>query len=491
MLLHTAPGHAQSEGRIWGRITLRDGEQREGFLRFHGEQNAASWGDVFESLQDIGDGPRQSWIEASRGHSLFVRTLELRGYRISWNDRSDDFPRQRTIRVPFGSVRAIVVHDHNLEVALRGGTADAETSGSRAGRLIGEMDDDWPEQRIDVDHPLNGVSRISAEDIQRIEFSAAPGGQEASSARIAGVVEDESGRTFRGLVTWDNRAVLLSDTLGRRLSDSSRPPIRFDEVRSIERDADGTRATLASGEVVELTGGGRGRVRSVSVRVGTLVQVQVENAGRRRDPADEIMVVDPQLGTVTMDWDDITALRLDPADAGPSVSGLAAQTASGYDDFDGATGLRGVVVTHDGEELEGRIRWNGLKEWSWDRLYANSDGVEIATEFGHIRSIEQIAFPDTSGDLRQVPGSLLRGRALVTLRDGRTYEVTGYNDLGSGNLGILVRTGAAAGEPAPSPAASGGAAEAGIDADGDWRFVAWDDVKEVRFVHDRGADPGP
>ena len=491
LLLHTAPGHAQSEGRIWGRITLKDGEQREGFLRFHGEQNAASWGDIFESLQDIGDGPRQSWIEASRGHGPFVRTLELRGYRISWNDRSDDFPRQRTIRVPFGSVRAIVVHNHNLEVALRSGTADQETPGSRAGRLVGEMDDDWPETRIDVDHPLNGITSISGEDVERIEFSAAPGGQGASSARLAGIVEDDSGRTFRGLVTWDDRAVLLSDTLGRRLSESSEPPIRFDEVRSIERDSDGTRATLASGEVVELTGGRQGRVRTVSVRVGTRVQVQVENAGRRRDPADRVMVVDPELGTVTIDWDDFSALRLDPADVGAPARESAARAASGYDDFDGALPLRGVVVTHDGEELEGRIRWNGLKEWSWDRLHAYSDGVEIATAFGRIRSIEQIAFPDTSAELRQVPGSSERGRALLTLRDGRTYEVTGYNDLGLRNLGILVRTGATAGEPASSPTASGGGPEAGTDADGTWRFVGWDDVRLVRFVHDRGADPGP
>ncbi|MYI07213.1 MAG: hypothetical protein F4059_07865 [Gemmatimonadetes bacterium] len=480
LLLHTAPGHAQPEARIWGRITLKDGEQREGFLRFHGEQNAASWGDIFESRQDIGDGPRQSWIEASRGHGPFVRTLELRGYRISWNDRSDDFPRQRTIRVPFGSVRAIVVHNHNLEVALRSGTEDQETPGSRAGRLVGEMDDDWPETRIDVDHPLNGITSISGEDVERIDFSAAPGGREASSARLAGIVEDDSGRSFRGLVTWDDRAVLLSDTLGRRLSESSEPPIRFDEVRSIERDADGTRATLASGEVVELTGGGR-RVRTVSVRVGTRVQVQVEHAGRGRNPADEIMVVDPELGTVTIDWDDFSALRLDPADVG---------AASGYDDFDGALPLRGVVVTHDGEELEGRIRWNGLKEWSWDRLHAYSDGVEIATAFGRIRSIEQIAFPDTSAELRQVPGSSERGRALLTLRDGRTYEVTGYNDLGLRNLGILVQTGATAGEPGLS-SASGDGADAGTGIDGDWRFVGWDDVREVRFVHDRGADPGP
>lgn len=482
LLVSAVPVQGQAHDRIWGRVVTTDGETREGFLRFHGELNAASRGDIFQSRQAVGSGPRDIWIAATRGKNPFLRTVELKGYRISWNDRSDDFPEDRPVHLPFGLLRAIVVQGDSVELALRGAAAGADSAGGRAGadlwsgesdRLRGQMDEDWPDTRIDVNHPQRGDTSFSAGDIGRIEFAAAPGGQEASSARLVGSVEDGSGRTYRGLITWDGRAVLRSDTLGRPVAESSRPAIRFDEVRSIERDDDGAHATLVSGEVVELTGGDRRRRRSVSVGVAPLVQVRVEGGGRRGDPAGEIRVVDPELGMVTIDWEDFSALHLEGGGAAGGVPG----------DFGGGAPLRGVVVTRDGEEIEGRIRWNALKEWTWDRLYANSDGVEIATGFGKILGVEQIAFPDLPPEMRPVTGQSLPGLALVTYLDGSTREMRGYNDLGSGNLGILVRAAASGGAAAASRQ---GAADA---ADG-WRFVAWDDVREVRFVHDREEEPG-
>ena len=522
--LLATPVHAQFEGRIWGHVTLKGGERHEGFLRFHGEQTAASWGDVLRIRQDVGSGPRDAWLDASRGMRPFVRTVELKGYRISWNDRSEDFPEERTIRIAFGSLRAIAVGEEEIDVALRRavvGTedavdgADAGLWSGASGSLAGPKDDDWPDIRIDIDNPRRGGVRLSARDISRIEFAAAPGGQEASSARLVGSVEDDSGRTFRGLVTWDRRAVLWSDTLGSRFGESGRPAIRFDEVRSIEKDTDGARVTLVSGEVVQLTGSDRPRsgARNVSIGLPRIVSVGVRSSGRRRgDPAGEVTVIDPGLGTVTIDWDEFSVLRLDRDEAGtgagipaPEVPdpGPDAPDAPGAPDvpdapdapdnghFAGGAPLRGVVVTHDGEEIEGRIRWNALKEWTWDRLYAISEGVDFAAEFQNIARVEQVAFPDLPPHLRLAPGSSLPGRALVTLLDGRSYEMRGTNDLGSGNLGILVRTAEPPGAPGPSAATvSGAAGEAGTDGGG-WRFVAWDDVREVRLEHARDREPGP
>ena len=510
-LLFAAPVGAQFEDRIWGRVTTKDGATHEGFLRFGGSRNAASWGDVLRTLQHVGSGPRDTWLEASRGMRPFLRTVELKGYRISWNDRSDDFPGERTIRVAFGSVQEIVVEDEEIDLALRGAVAGTDDPARRtgagmwsgeSGRLTGLKDEDWPDVRIDVDHPRRGATSVSASDVSRIEFAAAPGGQEAASARLKGTVEDDTGRTFRGLVTWDSRAVLWSDTLGNRLGESGRPAIRFDEVRSIQQVDGGARVTLVSGEVVRLTGSDRprGGGRSVSIEFPLIVAVEVEGGERRRsDPAGQVTVIDPDLGTVTIDWDEFRVLRLDrdaagagpgvpapevpdPGPANPDAPGAPATPgapANGH--FGGGAPLRGVVVTHEGEEIAGRIRWNALKEWTWDRLRAGSDGVAIAVEFGNIASVEQIAFPDLPPNLRLAPSSSLPGRALVTRLDGRTLEMRGSNDLGSGNLGILVRT--------ASPV-SGAAAEAGPDGRAGWRLVAWDDVREVRFEPARETDPG-
>lgn len=507
--LLATPVHAQFEGRIWGHVTLKGGERHEGFLRFHGEQTAASWGDVLQIRQGVGSGPRDAWLDASRGMRPFLRTVELKGYRISWNDRSEDFPEERTIRIAFTSLQAIAVGEEEIEVVLRRaaagtddavGSADAALWSGASGSLAGPKDEDWQDIRIDIDNPRRGGVRLSASDIGRIEFAAAPGGQEASSARLVGSVEDDTGRTFRGLVTWDRRAVLWSDSLGSRFGESDRPAIRFDEVRSIEKDTDGARVTLVSGEVVQLTGSNRPRsgARSVSIGIPRIVSVGARSSGRRRgDPAGEVTVIDPGLGTVTIDWDEFSVLRLDrdEAGAGPEIPGPEVPDpgpdAPDNGRFDGGAPLRGVVVTHDGEEIEGRIRWNALKEWTWDRLYANSEGVGIAAEFQNIARVEQVAFPDLPPHLRLAPGSSLPGRALVTLLDGRSYEMRGTNDLGSGNLGILVRTAEPPGAPGPSEATvSGAAGEAGTEGGG-WRFVAWDDVREVRLEHARDREPGP
>ena len=477
-LVAASPAGAQSDGRIWGRVVTTGDEIHEGFLRFHGEQDAASWVDAFRSIQDVpSDGSmRASWLDASRGGSPFIRTIELRGYRISWNDRSDLFPSERTLRVPFGSIGTIVIHGHNIEVVLRNDPAGVADSVGRAGRgprprasrrFIGRMERHWGDTRIDVEHPLRGNASVLGDDVRRIELSAVPGGHRASSARLFGSVLARSGRTFQGLITWDNRAVLQSDTLRGRFEGSARPAIRFEEIRSIERSAGRAQVTLVSGDVVAMAGG----------------------VGRQRDPAREVTVADPWIGTVTIDWDDLSVLHLRPegarADQRLSGSGQAGETglAGGlaYDDFDAGTLLHGVVLTHDGEAVEGWIRWNAIRGWSWDRLYASSADVGVAVEFGNIRTIEQLGQPDHDPGRGRRPGVSMPGRALVTLLNGDAYEMTGTSDLGSGNLGILVRTDSSRAEP-DAPSGPGSESEPGDGAaSGDWRFVAWEDVREIRF----------
>ena len=66
--------------------------------------------------------------------------------------------------------------------------------------------------------------------------------------------------------------------------------------------------------------------------------------------------------------------------------------------------------------------------------------------------------------------------ARVTLRDGRSYELSGSNDVDAGNRGIFVFL-----EAAP---AAGDRNGGGTDAPGDrgeWRHVAWEDFREAHF----------
>ena len=131
-----------------------------------------------------------------------------------------------------------------------------------------------------------------------------------------------------------------------------------------------------------------------------------------------ISVSDPTLGEVKLEWDEFDRVRFHPADAEP-----------GWGFFDGGHPTRGTVLTEAGQEYSGEIAWDNDETASWEMLNGEMDGVEFQIEFGNIARIRKTG----------------RG-ALVELRDGRTFELDGSNDVDDGNRGITVRTGGEAHE---------------------------------------------
>ncbi|MCY4574513.1 MAG: hypothetical protein OXF01_17155 [Gemmatimonadetes bacterium] len=481
------------------------GEQHEGFLRFASARHAASWVDSFQMEQSVEDQPFRAWAKASRGGAPSVRTVELKGYRITWNTdeddfsrRSGDFPGSRVIRIPYGSLTQLRGQPPRgrtqfLTVQLRReGAGDGETprrpehvwSGARQS-LILRYTEDWRGTTIEVEGPDDARATVAFRDVERVEFAVAPAGLAPGSGRLFGTMEDRSGNSFTGLVTWDGDKVLRADTLDGWFDGPLPRPIPLRDIRSIEgvgREAregetGGARLTLATGEVFELT----------------------KDPGARGSPVAEIMVVDPGLGTVTVGWEDFGVLHFHGAAQGPArpQGDGAAPEAVGRTFFAASVPLRGTVVTDAGEEIAGRIRWSTLKEWSWDVLSASLGGTEMAVRFANIRSIEQLAVSDLPPDGTTAPTHRL-GRVRVTLLDGRTYELLGHGDLGSGNTGILVwsappggESDSTAGEPdsAQAPASDSGDAGPTGDARPSWRLINWEDVRMVRFEHMPPGEP--
>ena len=97
-------------------------------------------------------------------------------------------------------------------------------------------------------------------------------------------------------------------------------------------------------------------------------------------------------------------------------------------------------MTESGESLTGTVRWDDDEASTWEMLDGRSRGVDFEIEFAQIARIER------SG----------RG-ALVTLTDGRSFELSGSNDVNDGNRGILVDT------------------RSGV------RKVRWEDFRELRL----------
>ena len=499
---------AQAADRIWGRVFTKGGEQHEGFLRFASARPAASWADSFQATQSVETEPLSTWANASRAGAPSVRTIELKGYRITWNTgsedfsrRSGDFPLNRVIGIPYGSLRILRGQPPRgrtqfLTVQLRRERAGDERNSRRpehvwsAGRgsLILHYTEPWQGTTIEVERPEGGRATVAFGDVERVEFAVAPGGLAPGSGRLFGTMEDRSGNSFTGLVTWDGDKVLRADTLDGWFDGPSPRPVPLGDIRSIERvslearqgQSEGARVTLATGEVVEFTGGNEKR--------GSVIA--------------DVVVVDPGLGTVTVGWEDFSAMHFRseaerPRDR-PGNGDRVATEAVDFDTFDGSTPLRGTVVTDVGEEIAGRIRWSTLKEWSWDVLSGSLGGTEMAVRFANIRSIEQLAVPDLPPDGTTASANR-PGRARVTLLDGRTYELTGHGDLGSGNTGVLVWSVPPGGEPespagepdsAQAPASDAGDAVAAGDARPGWRLINWEDVRMVRFEHMARREPG-
>ncbi|MDE2986105.1 MAG: hypothetical protein OXU69_15490 [Gemmatimonadota bacterium] len=443
LLLCAAPLQAQYDDRIWGRVFTNGGEVHEGFIRLVRWRAAASWTDVLSASKKIPEEHYQDWLDATRDGEPHVGTVELKGYRITWDSKHPSFARPQLSGIRFGHVAVLAVGEEGeIRVVTRSrqGTELGLSPEAYRAITVGEGAEGFIMVRTSNDMQLRVESegrsvQVRGRDLERIEFGASPSGAAPPSGRLYGTVEDRTGRSFTGFVTWDRRRILESGSLETYWedvpqlanpweSDKYKRSIRFSEIRSLERTPCFAKVTLKSDSVVELC-----------------------DEPFEGDPW--VRISDPALGYVEVKWDAVRTLRFEPS---PGLQG--------YDAFDGGRPLSGTVVTVDGDEITGRIRWDADEEWSWELLQGSSDDVEFSIEFGNVAHIE-----------REGADS-----ARVSLQDGRLFHLTGGYDVGRDNRGIFIF-------PAPADGAPAGASAA------KWRYVAWEEFREVRFhpIEDQGA----
>ena len=456
LLLCAPPLHAQHEHRIWGRVFTEAGGVHEGFVQVLRWRAAASWADVLTVRKEIPPEHYQDWLDATRDGEPHVGTVELKGYRITWEQKHPSFARPQLSGIRFGHVAALTVGEEGkIRIVTRSydGT-EVEPEGDSV--AIGRGDSEVPDSGQAVVDDAGGFTMVErmndlglriesggrsievrGGDVARIEFDGARSGSAApESPRLYGTVEDRTGRSFTGFVTWDRYQVMESQILETYWEDvpglanpwesgDYKRSIRFSRIRSLERTPCFAKVTLKSDSVMELC-----------------------SEPFDRDPR-PVRISDPALGLVEVEWDAVRTLRFE---ASPGLHG--------YDDFDGGRPLSGTVVTVDGEGITGRIRWDADEEWSWELLQGSSDNVDFSIEFGNIAHIEREG----------------RDGARVTLTDDRFFHLTGGYDVGRNNRGIFIFRDSA-------EEAAGG--RSGTE----WRYVDWDDFREVRFhpVDDQGS----
>lgn len=225
-------------------------------------------------------------------------------------------------------------------------------------------------------------------DLASVDFEA-PGSTPPLESRLHGTLTTRSGLEFTGYVTWDVDEIYSSDILDGD-ADGRRMRIPFGEIASIERHSSwGSRVTLTNGDEMILEG-------SNDVD-GSISGIEISDA---------------TMGAVKLDWDEFDRVDFHGTDDEVAAA-----------NFDGGTLIRGTVETLDGERYTGAIEWDRDETYTWEMLNGEVRGLDFHIEFGNIARIE----PTSRG-------------ADVTLKDGRTFHLSGSNDVDRGHRGLVIRT---------------------------------------------------
>jgi hypothetical protein len=417
---------SEAVSRIWGRVEMVSGGTYEGFIRW--DLNRGSWVDILDGSKELRREEYLVWNDGKgEAEPVPERVVEYGGYRIAFPDHLSSFPATAESGLRFGHIRRLEVRDgRSAALELKSGEVlELSRRGTNLGRGLRELV---------VEEPGGREMKLGWSDLVAVEFGPAPPAAVPSGARLHGTVRDGNGREYTGFIAWNAHKILDTDRLEGREA-GARREIPFSRIVSASRTEAGARVSLAGGSVVELTGPG-------DVGRGSL----------------RLLVSDPRLGSVELRWRDVDSVRFHP----PSHP-IPSDAYLSHGDFDGGRPLQGTVVTQEGHELRGLIRWDADEEYSWELLGGSQDGVAFQVEFGEIAEMERHSAERVTVGVG-VGVSVERERrdgALVTLRDGRILELSGSNDGSGDNKGIWVRQ----------------------DPESEWVSVRWEDFKALRFHH--------
>lgn len=370
---------ADNEGRIYGKITLDDGDTLEGLIRW--DKNEANWVDVLNGTKEVPDRYRRE----ARRRDREDRHREIRLFGIKVGETGDDYwSGTSSGGIRFGHIRSIEVIDDNraLIVFKSGRELEMEGSSTDLGSAMRELI---------IEDPDEGEVELVWDDIREIEFMSAKSDEPSRfGERLYGTLTTRRGEEFTGFVCWDVDELFGNDILDGEENNRTRK-IPFDKIAAIERySSSAARVFLKNGDEMTLRGTN---------------DVDDDNRG--------IVISDPAFGDVVVEWNEFERLQF--AEPGRAV---------GYDAFDGGRPLYGTVFTEDGDKYTGEIRWDNDEEFTWEMLNGEYRGVEFDIEFSAIREIRRRGF---SG-------------AIVTVNDGREFQLRDSNDIDDDNKGIYIVT---------------------------------------------------
>lgn len=362
---------AQStEGFIYGKI-YTDNSTYTGPLRWGTEEvlwtdlfNASKTTDQYKKLVPEKKDEDNNWLGIDWSFGSI------------WEDKI--VPHQFSCQ--FGYLSVITIHpDNAVKVKLKNG---------REFEINGEGYNDVGSD-ITVADPELGVVAIKWQRIRRIEFTETPARLEAIFGQpLYGTAEGVRKEKFTGYIVWDNDERLLSDKLDGE-SDDGNISIKFGDIRTIERQGDGSKVILRSGRELYLTGTN---------------DVDEENRG--------IFIVTPGIGVVKMNWEGFRSVTFSNPDIGnPS-----------YSQFAPPSFLYGTVSRIDGEDLSGRIIFDIDEMLDMEIIEGRENDIEYNVLLSNIKKI--------------VPKN--HDYSSIELRNGKILLLGDGQDVSARNGGVLV-----------------------------------------------------
>ncbi len=335
-------GYGGTEGFIYGKITMRDGEVYTGTMRWGTQE--CFWDDLFNATKE--DNPWLKYVER-----------DDRNRRQEWRD-------DHGVRI---KIFGIDIHDglgwagahmficrfgdiESIETK-RGDRAILKMKGGSEFELEGYGD---IQEKIQVLDQALGRLKVDWDEIRKIEFMPTPPNARVDGYRLKGKIKAR-GMEFSGYVMWDAEECISTDILDGESRNRSME-IEFGNIRSIERlSSRSCRVKLKDGRDFDLSGTN---------------DVNDENRN--------IFVEDPRYGKVEIAWDDFDEVQYgdEDKDSGHPYSYYAAHGP-----------LKGIVTTADGKSYSGKLVFDLDESESFEMLNGDIGDISFNIPFYMVTSI--------------------------------------------------------------------------------------------------------
>lgn len=377
-VLLAAPLHP-FQGLIYGRVTLRDNQVREGILLWANRQ--LFWEDALEAHRE--ENNALDFLNSSEIKQLSDQEIKDKiewGFMHLWKKNIPSKSQKFSCR--FGDLGSITVGEDNSAVLYFKNGSNLGVRGTDRHKDIG--------QGIHMIDPNGEWHKIAWESIRRIEFKPTPATALNSPVKpIYGTVKTTSGE-LTGFVKWDQDETMTSFKLDGK-KDGKHKRIPFGAIRKIEKISENaSEITLVSEKKITLSDND---------------DVGATNHG--------LTVFVQGTGSMALRWEDFREVTFNHDQTDTQLMG--------YLDFVPPQVLWGRVKTTNGVVYKGKLIYDLDEQWDLETLEGKGDQVHYSVALRDISRIEPHGTYTT-----------------LVLKNGRKLNLNGHHDVTDKNWGVLV-----------------------------------------------------